>query len=183
MLIVGENAVEPVAWNLANGVAVAYSASSPDRATPNEDAAALIPFDGRSGVLAVADGVGGLPGGCHAAGAAMNALRGALDDARRHDVKLRTAILDAIEHANRAVLDSGLGAAATLAVLEIEDGWIRPFHVGDCVISGLRATGPYQASDPGALPCGFRRRGWSPGRRGGHAPRGQTPGLERARRL
>ena len=47
--------------SISGGLAVVYSARCLGKDTPNEDAAALISFDKRSGVLVVADGMGGCP--------------------------------------------------------------------------------------------------------------------------
>ena len=47
---------------------------------------------------------------------------------------LRTAILNGIEAANQTVRDLGTGAATTMALVEIQDRTIRPYHVGDSAI-------------------------------------------------
>jgi PPM family protein phosphatase len=140
LLCVGADEIGPQRHDLAGGVACLYSARSPFKERTNEDAIALIPFDGESAVIAVADGVGGLPAGALAAGAAVRALRDALLLARGRGETLRSAILDGIEQANQAVLDVGVGAAATFAVVELEGRRIRPFHIGDCeiLVSGQR---------------------------------------------
>ena len=51
---------------------------------------------------------------------------------------LRPAILNAIEQANELILELGTGAATTIAVVEIIDHTVRPYHVGD---SGILITG------------------------------------------
>jgi serine/threonine protein phosphatase PrpC len=134
LLCIGEIESGPQLFALANGTACLYTARSPMRERPNEDAVALIPFDDDSAVIAVADGVGGLPAGDVAAGAAVRALQSALASSRERGQTLRSAILDGIEQANHAVLASGVGAAATFAVVELEGRRMRPFHIGDCDI-------------------------------------------------
>ena len=57
----------PETFSVPGGVASVFSSRSPDKETPNEDAAALFPVDDKRCVLAVADGVGGHPGGDDAA--------------------------------------------------------------------------------------------------------------------
>ena len=47
------------AFSIGSGDAAVFTTRSPNKQTPNEDAAALIPFDEDSCVLVVADGVGG----------------------------------------------------------------------------------------------------------------------------
>ncbi|QNN23463.1 serine/threonine-protein phosphatase [Planctomycetales bacterium ZRK34] len=124
----------------AAGDAVIYSHVSPDKDTPNEDAAAIIPYDAGSAVLVVADGLGGQRAGDVASNAAIGALRDALEKAAAEQAPLRTAILDAIETANKTVLETGLGAATTLAAVEIFDGCARTYHIGDsmALITGQR---------------------------------------------
>jgi serine/threonine protein phosphatase PrpC len=80
---------------IGRGVAAVFSAGCPGRAGANEDAAALIPLDGGSAVLAVADGLGGTPLGDHAASLAMRSLVEALAPAERERSRLRDAILNA----------------------------------------------------------------------------------------
>jgi hypothetical protein len=46
---------------IAGGIAALYSKRSPAKETPNEDAVAVIPTGKDSGVLAVADCLGGAP--------------------------------------------------------------------------------------------------------------------------
>ncbi len=52
--------------------------------------------------------------------------------------ELRAAILDGFDRANAAVSGLGIGAATTLVVVEIDDGHVRPYHVGD---SGVMIVG------------------------------------------
>jgi serine/threonine protein phosphatase PrpC len=117
----------------ASGEAFVFSARTPAEERANEDAAALIPLDAGRCVLAVADGVGGARSGAQAAGSALRHLADALL-AARGEADLRGAILDGIERASRAVRELGVGAATTLAVVEIEDARLRPYHVGDSEI-------------------------------------------------
>ncbi len=49
-------------------------------------------------------------------------------------VDLRAAILNGIEAANQSVRDLGTGAATTMALVEIQNRTIRPYHVGDSAI-------------------------------------------------
>jgi serine/threonine protein phosphatase PrpC len=123
----------------AGGEVVVRSARSPDRPGPNEDAVALIPVGERSGVLAIADGVGGLPDGAQASRVALDQLAERIVAAARDGSAVREAVLDGIESANRAVLELGAGAS-TLAAAEIDGGVVRSYHAGDSVIlvTGLR---------------------------------------------
>jgi serine/threonine protein phosphatase PrpC len=130
---------QPASCPFAGGEVVVFTRRSPNKETVNEDGVAVIPYSSRSGVLAIADGVGGFPEGERAARVALEALARAVRRAAREDSDLRTGILDGIENANRAVIELG-GAATTLAVAEVRDGFVRPYHVGDSIVmvTGLR---------------------------------------------
>ncbi len=119
---------------IAGGHAVVYSCRGPGKATPNEDAAAVIPIDRQAGVLAVADGVGGLRAGREAANIAVSCLARTLSDPAPVDELLRTRILNAMERANDEVIDLGVGAGTTLAIAEINNGVVRAYHVGDAAV-------------------------------------------------
>ena len=51
----------PELYSFAQGTIGLYTHRAPQKETPNEDALALIPVDNKTGVLVVADGVGGMP--------------------------------------------------------------------------------------------------------------------------
>lgn len=132
--------------SFAGGTALVFSARSPGEETPNEDAVALIELAPDHGVLAVADGVGGMPAGDRAARVALEELARVLDEAMSEPAEesmppgwLRAAIVDGIERANRAVIEAGSGAT-TLAIAEVQGHVTRSYHVGDStiVITGLR---------------------------------------------
>ena len=99
-------------FSIGGGNATVLTRSSPDKETPNEDAAALIPFDADSCVLVVADGVGGVRGGEAASRLAVEALWSELAHAAESGTALRTAILDAIEAANDAVVALAVAVVA-----------------------------------------------------------------------
>lgn len=102
----------------------------------NQDAAAVIPVDQNSVVLAIADGVGGAACGDIAARLVIESLATGLQNASGGS--LRDAILNAIEQANRAILELENGAATTLAVVGINGNRARSYHIGD---SGIIVTG------------------------------------------
>ena len=137
-----DGATEPdsIEAQLGGGSIVAYTARSPDKETENEDTVAAIPYGYDAVVLAVADGVGGLPAGRRASQTAVTKLAEALHVALTETMLLRTAILDGIEAANQAVLEIGNGAATTMTVVTIEGLIARTYQVGDseAVIVGQR---------------------------------------------
>jgi serine/threonine protein phosphatase PrpC len=125
---------------VGSGEIAIHSSKSPAKDTPNEDAAAIVAAGRGSAVIAVADGVGGAPAGREAAAIAVNCIAIATHEALREGHDLRFGILNGFESANEQVLALGVGAATTLAVVEIADSTVRPFHVGDSfmLITGQR---------------------------------------------
>ncbi len=127
------------------GEAVFFSSKAFDKTTGNEDAALFCELPGAVTVLAVADGVGGLPAGAEAAATAIGAVRRAIeravvraadrvadrDSQREESDTLRSAIFDAFEDANAKLLEQGIGAGTTLVVVEVRDGTARAYHAGD----------------------------------------------------
>ena len=119
---------------IAGGRAAVFSARRPGDEGANEDAAGLLPVDGRRGVLAVADGLGGQPGGAEASRIALRCLKRSIARITEPDNAVRSAILDGVERANAAVMELGIGAATTLAAIEVSGTSLRPYHVGDSAI-------------------------------------------------
>jgi serine/threonine protein phosphatase PrpC len=138
-----------------DGEACVFTTASPDKDTPNEDAAALLPFDAVSGVLVVADGVGGTPLGSTASGATIRSLQKALEEGAAQQAQLRTAILDGIEAANRTILDLAVGAATTLALVEIQEHQVRTYHIGDSEIMVVGQRGRVKTQTVPHSPVGF----------------------------
>ncbi|MFO0791080.1 MAG: protein phosphatase 2C domain-containing protein [Pirellulales bacterium] len=127
-------------FNFLGGSVAVFTTRSPQKETANEDVAALWPVSLTSGVLAVADGLGGHAGGERASRLAAESLQKSLQEVVPtsgpidEPVELRSAILNGIEAANQSVRQLGTGAATTMALVEIQDRTIRPYHVGDSAI-------------------------------------------------
>jgi len=124
----------PTSLSFVNGHVVVYTHRAPNKITVNEDCAALIPYSDDAGVLVIADGLGGQPNGETASKAAIKAISGTVCNAVKSNLSLRDAVLDGIEKANRQILNQSSGAATTLAVVEIQNNYVRPYHVGDSMI-------------------------------------------------
>lgn len=129
----------------AGGKLSLYTARSPDKDTCNEDAAAVLPCAERAGVLAIADGLGGMTNSERASAAVMTGLEKtvcALDDPEF----LRDAILNGIENANLEILAMGTGCATTVLAVEVNNNTIRSVHAGDsmALITGQRGKLKYQ---------------------------------------
>lgn len=133
-LYLSQDMIAPEVTQGLGGSVVVFSNRCPEKITGNEDAAAAILCQEKSGVLIVADGMGGGASGELASRIAVEAMQ---EEVRRHppdQTVLRSAILNGIEGANQQILDLGIGAATTLAAVEIQDGTIRPYHIGDSAI-------------------------------------------------
>jgi len=140
--------------NVAMWQVAAFSHASPERTTASEDASACFQLRDGTGVLVVADGVGGHQSGEVAAGLAVRLMQEHLL-MRDPAGSLRGAILDAIESANDAVLNLGIGAATTVAVVELNHFWIRPYHVGDSMITLVSQRGRVKWQSVGHAPVAY----------------------------
>lgn len=117
------------------GELVVFTRASPEHPDRNEDAAAVY-RTAAGAVVAVADGVGGLPGAAAASRTALEAIGSRLARPARDprpDERLRDALLDGIEHAHECLLEAATGAT-TLAAVELRPGSMRSYHVGDSAV-------------------------------------------------
>lgn len=146
---------EPALVAIGGGQAAFFSSRAPDAERPNEDAAALLPVDAGSCVLAVADGLGGAVGGARASEAAVRSLADALAPEARSGSMLRTAILNGFEAANGAVRELAVGAGTTLAVAEVQEDVVRPYHAGDSPILVVGQQGKVKLQTVDHSPVGF----------------------------
>lgn len=140
---------------IAGGVAVVYTARSPQKESTNQDAAAILPWSAGSGVLLIADGVGGLPGGASASAVAVRSIDRALREAAKEGFELRDAIINGIENANEEIALGGSGAATTLAAIEIQEKTVRPYHVGDSQIMVFGQKGKMKLLTKSHSPVGY----------------------------
>ncbi|MCA9260051.1 MAG: protein phosphatase 2C domain-containing protein [Planctomycetales bacterium] len=147
--------LEPQLFEVADGWAAVFSSRRPENTGSNEDAAAVISTAPDAGVLVVADGCGGMAGGAQAARLAVECLTRTIQNAHRDGEALRTAILDGVELANAEILALRTGAAATLAVVQIEDGAVRPYHIGDAQILMVGGRGKLKLLTTSHSPVGY----------------------------
>ncbi len=121
----------------AAGFSIAvYSRRCPDKTSANEDAAAVISLGAGAVLLVVADGVGGGRAGDQAARIVIEELIARGSDAESEvesDEAIRGLVLSALDRANEAILQLGVGAAATVTCVSIRDGIIRSYQAGDTV--------------------------------------------------
>jgi serine/threonine protein phosphatase PrpC len=148
--------LEPDVFELAGGTVAVLSMRRPGKTTANEDAAAVIAAGDGSGVLVVADGCGGMASGEQAARLAIESLaKHVAATAAPEGPAIRTAILDAVEAANRAVIDMKTGAGATLAVVQLDHGEAKPYHVGDSQILLVGNRGKVKMLTTSHSPVGY----------------------------
>ena len=144
-LLLGQDMATPLVVPLADGLACVFTERRPGRESDNEDAVALIPGDADSAVIAVADGLGGLPSGNLAAALALQELSDSV--AGQSGDAQREAVLTGIEAANAVVLANGQGGGTTLAVVSVYNDTVRAYHAGDSmiVVCGQRGKLKYQS--------------------------------------
>jgi PPM family protein phosphatase len=156
-MVMLEGAANPETLNVevGGGTLVAYTCRSPDKETDNEDTVAAIPYGPDSAVLVVADGAGGLPLGRRASRLAVSTLEASLQVAMSETMLLRTAILNGIDEANKAVLAVGGGCATTLTVVTIEGRSARAYQIGDSEAIIVGQKGKLKAQTLAHSPTGF----------------------------
>jgi len=148
--------LEPEVFGLAGGTVAVFSSRRPEKSSPNEDAAAVISVGDDAAVLIVADGCGGMASGEQAARIALECLTASISAAAGSEGPgLRAAILDGVEAANRQILDLKTGAGATLAVVQLENGEARPYHVGDAQILLVGGRGRVKLFTTSHSPVGY----------------------------
>ena len=153
ILAAGEDTVQGL-MRVAGGAVAAWSAPRPG-ATRSEDALLVLPVGEDSAVLAIADGMGGIPGGGTAAARAISALGAAVEDGLAAGLSLQASILDGIGKANESVLSMGTGAATTLAVAELAGGQVRAYNVGDSEVLVFGQRGRLKLRTISHSPVGF----------------------------
>ncbi len=150
-----QDMLAPEETRVAGGIAVVMSRRCPGKATPNEDAAAVIAPTDRAAVLIVADGLGGTAAGEQASKLTVQAIDECVRAAGEDEGQLRTAILNGIERANAQVQQLGSGAGTTLALVEITGREVRPYHVGDSMIIAVGGRGKLKLQTISHSPVGY----------------------------
>jgi serine/threonine protein phosphatase PrpC len=151
----GATGPDLVDTEVAGGQIVAFTCRSPEKETDNEDTVAILPYGPAAAVLVVADGAGGLPAGKRASLTAVNTLADSLQVAMDKTTQLRTAILNGIEAANKAVLGLANGSATTLTVLTVEGRLVRSYQIGDSEAIVIGQRGVVKLQTTAHSPTGF----------------------------
>jgi serine/threonine protein phosphatase PrpC len=140
---------------VAEGEVVLFSTRSPGKETDSEDGAAVIPVDDERAVLVVADGLGGQRSGAEAAGVALEAMTACVGREAETEAGLRSAVLDGFEQANARVAELAVGAATTLAAVEIDGPTVRAYHVGDSMVLVVGQRGKVKLQTVSHSPVGY----------------------------
>jgi len=115
------------------GVIAVFTCASPESSLGNEDALGGFEWDEKTGLLVVADGVGGLPDGARASREIIEVLR----DKPAEDGD--DQIIDRLQSVNSFLLREGIGA--TVSVFVIQDSKATSYHAGDAT-SLVVGSGP-----------------------------------------
>ncbi|MCB0339776.1 MAG: protein phosphatase 2C domain-containing protein, partial [Bdellovibrionales bacterium] len=100
-------------------------------------------------------GFGGCRGGGQASKIAIESLKSSLNNLEGRNGEVRERIINAFEVANKKVLALGIGAATTLAVLEVRGTKVRPYHVGDSEILVVSQRGQVKFQTVSHSPVGY----------------------------
>jgi serine/threonine protein phosphatase PrpC len=152
---VEQDMLSPDVFPFLQGEVAVFSCRCPGKPTPCEDSAAVVSYRDDAGILIVADGLGGQPAGDQASSRAVRCMEQSLLAGAQQGQDLREAILNGFETANCEVSRLMLGAATTLAVVEIQGGIVRPYHVGDSVIMAVGQRGRIKLQTVSHSPVGY----------------------------
>lgn len=146
---------------VAGGLAVVASRTAPEKTTPNEDCASVIPVGDDQAVLLVADGMGGHASGEIASRLAIQKIEESLLEKTEESEgpldaeQLRASIITGIERANQAIMEIATGAGTTLCVAEIQGDTVRVYHIGDSVIMLVGQRGKMKFQTLAHSPIGY----------------------------
>lgn len=152
-LITNQSLSAPECFSIASGRLCLFTRVSPGKESSNEDGLLIHEVDRDYTVFAVADGVGGHPGGAQASDIALNELSRALKDVEGD--RVRGAIMNGFEQANKTILSEASGSATTLIAIEIEKNRIRPYHVGDSMALMVGQRGKLKLQTVAHSPVGY----------------------------
>lgn len=138
----------------AGGTLAWHSVPAPDRTGPNQDAVGAFDLGSRRGVCVVLDGAGGERDGARASALALKTIGKRLASPGEA-ARMRAALVDGIEEADRAVREKCPGGAATLAAALWDDGGLRTFAVGDARILWIGGGGRIKYANVPHGPVGY----------------------------
>lgn len=125
---IDENLVAPTDIEMTHGTASIFTARKPGKSI-NEDAACIASLSGQYTLIAIADGIGGHPGGELAARIAIESIYEFCHDLI--STGNRPLVLDIFDLANQRILEKAAGSGTTLVIAEIQGKTLRTYHAGD----------------------------------------------------
>ncbi len=139
---------QPSTIDLPNGEAVVFTRRAPEKKRDNEDSLAIIEVDDTHCVLAVADGLGGLPEGAAASKIVVDGLIDGLNGKRMDEIE------DMVQRCNDILVDQDVGNATTLSIAEIRDDTLLTYQVGDSSVWVIGQQGKPKFRSPVHSPVG-----------------------------
>lgn len=140
---------------LGSGHVYLHSTRAPGKATRNEDAVGVMRTGPTTGVIALADGVGGAPGGAQASALAVDCVLDSVRRAVSGGLEPRYGAMDGFEAANREVLARVPSGATTLIVALLDDRRARTLHVGDSFMVLIGQRGKIKRETLSHSPTGY----------------------------
>lgn len=142
-------------FNTPDAEVVVYVKTSPSKTSNNEDSAGVFSLSPTGIVIAVADGMGGMPCGAEASRKAIESFNILIKDDRDNEPGFREPILNAIENANDAILGLNVGAGSTIAVAAISENVLRSYHAGDSEVLVVGQRGKIKLQTIPHTPAGY----------------------------
>ncbi|MDZ7687025.1 MAG: PP2C family serine/threonine-protein phosphatase [Gammaproteobacteria bacterium] len=141
--------------SLDGGEIVTFDAPAPYKTDePNEDRLAVIEIDEDNRLLAVADGVGGMPKGEAAAASVIEHLELAFREPVAPG-SVGSVAATALESAHTAIVEAGDGCASTVALAHISGTSYRSLHAGDSVVMVSSQRGNLKFETISHSPVGY----------------------------
>lgn len=146
---------EPLFYAVCDGTVSIFTTPDPEKTTVNEDAAGIIPLEDKHAILAVADGVGGSKAGNLASRIVIESLAAESTNFYKHPRTFQSYALGAIQTANEKILTQSKGSATTLAMVTIENNYVRPYHAGDSQIFIIGQKGTWKLQTLAHAPVAY----------------------------
>lgn len=142
-------------FKLPNAEVVLYLQRRPGKESENEDSAGIYALPDGDTILAIADGMGGMPAGSKASGIIVRQLSRVLSKSSRSSSQHREDILNGLEAANDEIQAMGVGAGSTVAVVEVSNNMLRSYHAGDTEILLVGQRGKVKLQTISHSPVGY----------------------------
>ena len=142
ILFAGQNLDQPINFSIRDGEVALFTHASPTPSHENEDAVGVFDWAGKTEVLVVADGLGGLPRG----GDASQQMVESLSHPKFNESV--DPVVACLEYVNESLVSAHSGSGTTVSVVTIERRGFRSYHVGDsaAMVIGRRGRIKFQTT-------------------------------------